>query len=254
MNALLQCGSCSSGMAAEVSSLTRYMSGRRTVGSETASEKSTAPITRDFFGGGSSPMIESSELDLDLHVPLGWEKRLDLKSGKVYIRRCGAADLSFDQKGHAEIQDLNSPPVCHSKLTLNFLDEPSLDLKLVSSSPPSSSPSSTLSLPFNYQSVCTLDKVKSALERAEREPTKRRSPFWRALQSPSTSSSSNKEITQEQEKDHEKFSDLSNSPVATGCSSCLAYVLVSEINPKCPRCNAIVPLPKKARLDLNMSI
>lgn len=174
---------------------------------------------------------------------------LFFQSGKVSIQKCGAANLPSDQRSQAKLQDLNSPP--HpSKLALNLLDEPSLDLKLVSSSPPSSS---SLSLPFNYQSVCTLDKVKSALERAEREPTKRRSPFWKALQSPSTSSSSNKEIAREQDKDEELL-DLSNSPVATGCPSCLVYVLVSEINPKCPRCNVKVPLPKKARIDLNMSI
>ena len=34
-------------------------------------------ITRDFLGGCFG--IESKELDLDLHVPSGWEKRLDLK-------------------------------------------------------------------------------------------------------------------------------------------------------------------------------
>lgn len=174
------------------------------------------------------------------------------QSGKVYIQRRGSANQSSDQRNQAKLQDLNSPP-CPSKLALNLLDEPSLDLKLVSSSPPSSS-SSSLALPFNYQSVCTLEKVKSALERAEREPAKRRSPFWKVLQSPScSSSSSNKEIAREQEKE-EKLLGFSNSPVATGCPSCLAYVLVSESNPKCPRCNVIVPLPKKARIDLNMSI
>lgn len=147
---------------------------------------------------------------------------------------------------------MNFPPSL-SKRTLNLLDEPSLDLKLVSS-PPSSSPSS-LSLSFTYQSVCTLDKVKSALERAEREPPKRRSPLGKSLQSPycSSSSSSNKEISLEQEKD-EKLLSVSGSPVATGCPSCLAYVLVSESNPKCPRCNVIVPLQKKARIDLNISV
>ncbi|OWM81064.1 hypothetical protein CDL15_Pgr007095 [Punica granatum] len=239
-------------MAADVSSLARYLNGYRTVGSESAPEKSTVLITRDLLGGGPIK-VESEELDLDLHVPVGWEKRLDLKSGKVYIQRCGAPNLSSDQRTQAKLQDLNSP-TSPSKLALSLFDEPSLDLKLVSSSPSSSS-SSSLSLPFNYQSVCTLDKVKSALERAEREPTKRRSPFWKALQSPSCSSSSscNKDVAREQEKDEMLLNPLS-SPVATGCASCLAYVLVSESNPKCPRCNLIVPLPKKARIDLNMSI
>lgn len=171
------------------------------------------------------------------------------QSGKVSMHRCGASNSSFDRRNQAKLQDLNYPP----KLALNLLGEPSLDLKLVSSSPSSSS--SPLSLPFNYQSVCTLDKVKSALERAEREPTKRRSPFWRSLQSPSFSSSSsgNRETSREQEED-EKVLNLLNSPVATGCPGCLAYVLVSRGNPKCPRCSITVPLSKKARIDLNISI
>lgn len=37
-------------------------------------------ITRDLLGGGgSSSKLDSQELDLDLKVPDGWEKRLDLK-------------------------------------------------------------------------------------------------------------------------------------------------------------------------------
>ena len=72
-------------MAAEVSSLVRVMGGggykeeqHRTVGNEPSShgEKSTALITRDLLGGSS---VESQELDLDLQVPSGWEKRLDLQ-------------------------------------------------------------------------------------------------------------------------------------------------------------------------------
>lgn len=70
-------------MAAEVSSLIRVLGGggykdeqHRTVGNESHGEKSTALITRDLLGGSSN---ESQELDLDLQVPSGWEKRLDLQ-------------------------------------------------------------------------------------------------------------------------------------------------------------------------------
>lgn len=69
-------------MATEVSSLIRVMGGgykeeqHRTVGNESHGEKSTALITRDLLGGSST---ESQELDLDLQVPSGWEKRLDLQ-------------------------------------------------------------------------------------------------------------------------------------------------------------------------------
>ncbi|KAK4744405.1 hypothetical protein SAY87_010717 [Trapa incisa] len=234
-------------MVADVSTLTRYIGAAH----HSVVEKSTAMITRDLLGGGAD-RIEAEELDLDLQVPLGWEKRLDLKSGKVYIQRCGLATLPSDQRNQARLQDLNLPP-SPSKRTLNLLDEPSLDLKLLSSS---SSPSTSY-LPFAYQSVCTLDKVKSALERAERESTKRRSPLWRSLQSPScsTSSSANREICKEQQvKDEKRSSFVSGTPVATGCPSCLAYVLICENNPKCPRCNIMVPVQKKARIDLNISI
>ncbi|KAJ0852871.1 hypothetical protein HanRHA438_Chr14g0644671 [Helianthus annuus] len=43
--------------------------------------KSTALITRDLLGGGGGgcDLDSSKELDLDLHVPSRFEKRLDLK-------------------------------------------------------------------------------------------------------------------------------------------------------------------------------
>lgn len=71
-------------MAADVSSLLRILSGYkddRTVANETVAGKSTALITRDLLGGGveASAKDEPQELDLDLRVPTGWEKRLDLK-------------------------------------------------------------------------------------------------------------------------------------------------------------------------------
>ena len=68
-------------MAADVSSLVRVLGSgdqHRTAVNESNSEKSTALITRDLLGGSSS-FVESQELDLDLQVPTGWEKRLDLK-------------------------------------------------------------------------------------------------------------------------------------------------------------------------------
>ncbi|KAK7257070.1 hypothetical protein RIF29_30773 [Crotalaria pallida] len=248
-------------MAAEVSSLVRVMGSRdnqqqhRTVGNESNSEKSTALITRDLLGGSSS--IEAQELDLDLQVPIGWEKRLDLKSGKVYIQRCNSSGssppvaenkLNMNQGG-PKLDDLNFPP-SSSKVPFNLFEETSLDLKLFSSSLPSN----------NYQSVCTLDKVKSALERAEKEPIRKRgsllksSSFSSPSASYSSSSSSIREIQQEEVSDDKILS----SPMAAGCPGCLSYVLIMKNNPKCPRCNSVVPLPlpvmKKPRIDLNISI
>ena len=76
-------------MAADVSALVRVLNGyskedqHRAVGNDSSCEKSTALITRDLLGGSSSSptskLVESQELDLDLQVPNGWEKRLDLK-------------------------------------------------------------------------------------------------------------------------------------------------------------------------------
>lgn len=272
-------------MAADVSSLVRVLSGYKDdqhgtkMGNDsTAAEKSTALITRDLLGGSISSSSSSSssklvsdaqELDLDLQVPSGWEKRLDLKSGKVYLQRCNATNSSFEQNRHYQtnptvpkLQDLNFP-ASPSKTPLNLFDDTSLELKLVSHSspsPPSTSP--------NYQSVCTLDKVKSALERAEKEPSavaaaaaKRRSSsttattLWKSASSPSySSSSSSMKEAQEEECHDEKM--MHSSPFAAGCPGCLSYVLIMKNNPKCPRCNSVIPLPlmKKPRIDLNMTI
>ncbi|KAE9617080.1 hypothetical protein Lalb_Chr03g0031631 [Lupinus albus] len=243
-------------MTAEVSSLMRIMGSgykedsnnqHRMVGNESNSDKSMALITRDLLGGSNS--IETQELDLDMQVPIGWEKRLDLKSGKVSIQRCNSSPSVSENKLNMnqtcpKLDDLNFPP---SKVPLNLFDETSLDLKLFSSSLPS----------INYQSVCTLDKVKSALERAEKVPIRKRttSLFKSSFSSPSASYSSScssiREI-QEEESDEK----LLSSPMAAGCPCCLSYVLIMKSNPKCPRCNSLVPLPvmKKPRIDLNISI
>lgn len=172
-----------------------------------------------------------------------------LQSGKVYLQRCNAPNSpSVSDNKHQinstvpRLQDLNFPP-SPSKITLNLFDETPLDLKLVSSSSSSN----------NYQSVCTLDKVKSALERAEKEPPRRRTSFGKSSPSPSYSSSSSS-IRETQEEDFED--KLLSSPMAAGCPGCLSYVLITKNNPKCPRCNSVVPLPlmKKPRIDLNISI
>ncbi|KAL8480432.1 hypothetical protein ACS0TY_026568 [Phlomoides rotata] len=229
-------------MAADVSSLVRGVIDGGDSNESATSGKSTAPIiTRDLLGGCCS--IDSKELDLDLQVPCGWEKRLDLKSGKVYLQRCNSSNTSSSTTNSEiksnKFQDINTPT--RSKPTLNLYDDALLDLKLVSSPSCSTSPSSS-----NFQSVCTLDKVKSALERAEKESVRKRlssSPL-------STSSSSVKDSDVDEE-------ERSSASFAVGCSSCLLYVLITRGNPKCPRCNCDVPLPgsmKKPRIDLNMSI
>ncbi|KAM7499123.1 hypothetical protein LguiA_023537 [Lonicera macranthoides] len=238
-------------MAADVTSLVRIMNGYKDDQNESNGGKSTVPMTRDLLGGCSST-LDSKELDLDLQVPTGWEKRLDLTSGKVYLQRCNSPNTSSssselkhqNNQTLPKLQDLNFPPP--SKQALNLFDDTNLDLKLVQSS--STSPAS----PSNYQSVCTLDKVKSALERAEKETIKKRSiSMSKSSSPPSNSSSSIKETDID-------YAEKSSTSFAAGCPSCLLYVLISKSNPKCPRCNMTIPLPtimsKKPRIDLNISI
>ncbi|KAL8147061.1 uncharacterized protein LOC141707689 [Apium graveolens] len=233
-------------MAADVGYLVRIMNGYNEQQQHGIS-KSTALITRDLLGNAASTSHDSQELDLDLQVPSGFEKRLDLKSGKVYLQRCNSPNTATSSSGRKHhinqtvttLQDLNFPP--STKKPLNLFDDSSLDLKLVQSSPPQSS--------SIYQSVCTLDKVKSALERAEKETIRKRSISMSHSSSPTNSSSSVKES--------ENDCEGSSASFAAGCPSCLLYVLISKSNPRCPRCNMIVPSPmplKKPRIDLNISI
>ncbi|KAJ4890066.1 Uncharacterized protein Rs2_29814 [Raphanus sativus] len=139
-------------------------------------------------------------------------------------------------------KDLNFPPVSNkspARPLLSLFDDTSLELKLV---PSSSSPfSSSLSLPSSsssFQSVWTLDKVKSALERAGKDSTG---------------------VIKKRKLPEDGVCDLTaavSCPVAVGCPGCLSYVLVMKNNPKCPRCHSFVPLPamKKPKIDLNISI
>lgn len=233
-------------MAAEVNCLLRVLNGYQEEQQIQAGETKIT-VTKDLLGGCST--LGSKELDLDLHVPNGWEKRLDLKSGKVYIERCNSPMSSISdwkewekqqEKWVPELQDLNFPP--------NLVEE-NLDLKLARAT--------------DCQSVCTLEKVKSALERAERESGKKRSlncgssdlSSSRVCSSPSSPSSPSIKIGEVGQLEEEKSPESSESSLffAAGCPSCLFYVLISKANPKCPRCNAVVAARsfKKAKIDLN---
>ncbi|KAI3708802.1 hypothetical protein L2E82_38266 [Cichorium intybus] len=123
--------------------------------------ESTSLITRDLLGIGSQK-DSSQELDLDLQVPSGYEKRLDLKSGKVYLERCKSSNAWEEKQKISKFKNLNQPS-CSGK-PLKLFDDINLDLKLVS-----------LSSTSSYQSVCTLGKVKFAVESVEKENNKKRS-------------------------------------------------------------------------------
>ncbi|KAJ0980423.1 hypothetical protein J5N97_008678 [Dioscorea zingiberensis] len=187
-------------------------------------------ITRDLLGG----------CDLGSEVPAGWNHRLDLLTGNAYLERRGSDPL------HRQLQDLNLPPPEPIATSSPALPEVStaLDLKLVAP------------LAAEYQSVCTLEKVRYALERAGRESRGRR----RGLDgSPSPSSSTTSSSVKRRIWDDDEGVDGSDSSegtamMAAGCPGCLLYVLISRGNPRCPRCFSHVPvpvIPKRLKLDLN---
>ncbi|CAN8305011.1 unnamed protein product [Cochlearia groenlandica] len=260
-------------MTADVSSLVRilnrYNEDRTAIKDPTGPRSTVTLMTRDLLGNGGGcgggGGDQSLELDLDLQVPNGWEKRLDLKSGEVYLQQCKSTRSSSSSSSTRHrnqpnqtvpiLQDLNFPASsvkspANAKPLLSLFDDRSLELKLEPSStsprppppPPSSYSSSNPSLSLSYlsslsvspanssfQSVCTLDKVKSALDRVKKRQSPENSVCDRNAASP---------------------------VVAGGCPGCLSYVLVMRNNPKCPRCDSFVPLPamKKPKIDLNISI
>ncbi|XWS19964.1 hypothetical protein CRYUN_Cryun31cG0060900 [Craigia yunnanensis] len=215
-------------MAAEVSSsLVRVLSGHIEEQPQIHAGNSDILITKDLLGS-LSKAAATKEIDLEF------------KPGKVQTQKCSspksplsasASNSSADGKNKNQLpnsiqdskfQDLNFPPI-------NFFEDmTSLDLKLQPLTP------------SRYQSVCTLDKVKYALERAEKETMKKRSSSPPAPESASFLATS------------------SPTPgmFAAACPGCLLYVIASKTNPRCPRCNSIVPSAlsvKKPRIDLNAS-
>ncbi|KAJ6838370.1 uncharacterized protein M6B38_321585 [Iris pallida] len=186
-------------------------------------------VTRDLLGGSVTrpAPAPAKELDLDLQIPSGWERRLDLLSGEMYLK-----------KSHPDpIHDLNLPPPPPPPGPV--------DLKLLLS------PAAPAPRPSDHQ--CTLDKVKSALERAGRWSGSRipRSDGSPSPSSPPTAASAD-------------GSDSPGNLTAAGCSKCLMYVLVSEKNPRCQRCDSHVLVrpaavkrrkvqPAESMIDLNLN-
>jgi hypothetical protein len=124
-----------------------------------------------------------------------------------------------------------------------------------------------------YHSVCTIEKVKTALERFERG-RQHQSPHPHHHQqqqqhsgagagaSPSSSSVTTSSVKR---RGGVEQGDGCDSPsgggmVAAACPRCFLYVLISRSDPRCPRCESHVPAPpapapaasKKPRIDLNV--
>lgn len=235
-------------MAADVSSLVRILNGHLDEQRSQSSDKeedrrsrgASDLLTKDLLGSSascssfSSSRLKSKDVDLDLQVPSGWEKRLDLKSGKVYLQRCNSPISSSSTMTTSSERKPGKEPQSSNLLAGSSPTNTNLELKLVPS--------------YDYQNVCTLDKVKSALERAEKEESAKKRQLTISISS--------------DDEEEEERSSLSSSGLlfAGGCPGCLMYVMISKANPRCPRCDSIVPCPgemgvrKKVKLDLDLNL
>ncbi|XP_074590937.1 uncharacterized protein LOC141846785 [Curcuma longa] len=196
------------------------------------SERKTEIVTLDLLGGRGDPdpdpdPADRAELDLELQITAGWARRLVPLSAKPYL----------------------SPP---SPPSVGFLG-----LK----QPTAATTAAAAAAPGAYRSVCTLEKVKSAL--ARESLANKRSPPSPSSSSSSSSSASAAATTitttsssAKRPKEAEKEDGHPRAMAVATCPECLLYVLICKSDPWCPRCAAHVPvhgLKKKPRLDLNFS-
>ncbi|CAL5030022.1 unnamed protein product [Urochloa decumbens] len=208
-------------MAADVSSVARLLRGE--AGKKAGPEIVTMDLLGGCGGGGAAVgAAEDEVVDLEVTVPAGFERRLDLLSGKTF--------LTPRHQSH----DLNLPPPA---------------------APAAAAPPATTSA-----AVCTLDMVRSALERAAAGRTAA-SPATSSTSSASTSSS----CSSAGKRNRSPPTATTPAMRAAACPSCLTYVLIAEEDPRCPRCAARVPplagkaaaaaprdgSGKKPRIDLN---
>ncbi|XP_048553335.1 uncharacterized protein LOC125534082 [Triticum urartu] len=215
-------------MAAEVSSIARMLRGEAGNGRSGAAKPSEM-VTMDLLGGcGGDAGVEDDVVDLEVKVPAGWERRLDLLSGKTFLTPNRHQAI---QDGH---QDLNLPPTAST---------------------------AAVAVTTNSSAFCTLDMVRCALERAAaaRSAT---SPDTSSSSLASTSSSSSSLGKRSRSPPSSTASPAANQAMrACACPSCFTYVLIAEADPWCPRCASKVPpllsrpaahsSGKKPRFDLN---
>ncbi|CAM0902835.1 unnamed protein product [Alopecurus aequalis] len=222
-------------MAAEVSSIARMLRGE-TLKRGGAGPKSEM-VTMDLLGGCGGDSAGGScgddeVVDLEVKVPIGWERRLDLLSGKTFLTPHRHQAIQGSQ------QDLNMPPPAAEAAATNTTSS---------------------------AAVCTLDMVRSALERAAAmRSASAVSPATSSSSSASTSSSASS--LGKRNRSPPAAATTTESPAnpamrAAACPSCLTYVLVVEADPLCPRCHTRVPpfakktgadgSGKKPRIDLN---
>ncbi|OAY71472.1 uncharacterized protein LOC109724625 [Ananas comosus] len=214
-------------MAADVSSVARMLRGYAEEG-----EAERELVTRDLLGGGggsgAAAAIGGEEVDLDVKVPSGWERRLDLMSGRTYLTP-------------RHVHDLNFPPPYYAAAATAA----AADFNLFSPSVDSAAAAFS-------SSVCTLDKVRCALERAAAAANRVGSA------SPSPSSATTSTASPSPRHRQSPRGDTNTEMRAAACPACLTYVLIASADPRCPRCDSHVPAlsaapppQKKPRIDLN---
>ncbi|PAN45811.1 hypothetical protein PAHAL_9G144300 [Panicum hallii] len=205
-------------------------------------------VTRDFLGG-----CAAADDARDAAA------RPDAVPGKVSLQKhaCPAAP-----------RDLNLFPVASAATK---------PCAVTTAPAPAASSSGTGGATATYHSVCTIEKVKTALERFERGKQSHHHHSHQQQHSGAGASPSSSSVTTSSVKRRGGDScggaveqgDGCDSPsggggggmVAAACPRCFLYVLISRSDPRCPRCESHVPAPpapaapaasKKPRIDLNV--
>ncbi|KAG6535985.1 hypothetical protein ZIOFF_001022 [Zingiber officinale] len=269
-------------MVAEVSSLARMVDGYKEEG-----EGKSELVTLDLLGGccGDGGAATAAEVNLEFQIrTAGGEMRLAPSVRLVVRTLIDGAFLSLElsvcwgsirrapQSFHL-ISWWQSAKLCHQQTKKPSPASPHLhDLSL---SPPWLSAASVgrkhppAATSVAYNSVCTLEKVKSALERESRLAADARVPVAHlgSASSPSSSRSSLSSAptttittnSSSAKRRPNEPDELNGEPAmaVVACPECLLYVLVCKVEPRCPRCAAHVPVndanKKPRRIDLNFS-
>ncbi|KAM3389763.1 hypothetical protein ACQJBY_011739 [Aegilops geniculata] len=176
--------------------------------------------------GGTEKPSEEEVVELEVKLPAGWERRLDLPSDKTFLT---PHRQQATQDGH---QDLNLPP------TASIAD-----------------------IVTTTSAFYTLDMVREALERAATTRSATSLDMSSSLLA-STSSSSSSLGKRSRSPPSSTAPSATNPAIRTcACPSCFTHMLIAEAETWCPRCGSKVPpLPstpaahtseKKSRIDLN---
>ncbi|XP_074586015.1 uncharacterized protein LOC141841724 [Curcuma longa] len=229
-------------MVAEVSSLSRMVDTYKEEG-----EGKTELVTLDLLGGcgdsDAATAVAAAEVNLELQIRASDDMRLAASSAMLSRQPTKPSPAS------PHLHDLNLSP-------------PWLSASFLSRKPPLAAAAAA------YHSVCTLEKVKSALARESRLAADGRAPVVlpgsASPPSPSRSSSSSAPATTittssssaKRRLNEPDETDGEQAMAVAACPECLLYVLICKVEPRCPRCAAHVPVNgtnKKPRIDLNFS-